>query len=54
MVYNDLLQNPLIVPVKILRGHSTKDGLGVLNIEWHPTNPWLLSVGDDHSLRLWT
>ena len=28
MVYNDLLQNPLIVPVKILKGHETKDSLG--------------------------
>ena len=28
MVYNDLLQNPLIVPVKILRGHRTADSLG--------------------------
>ncbi|KAG0170402.1 Ribosome biogenesis protein erb1 [Apophysomyces sp. BC1034] len=54
MVYNDLLQNPLIVPVKILRGHETKDGLGVLNIEFHPTQPWIFSSGADGSLRLWT
>ncbi|KAF7728264.1 Ribosome bioproteinsis protein erb1 [Apophysomyces ossiformis] len=54
MVYNDLLQNPLIVPVKILRGHSVKDGLGVLNIEFHPTQPWIFSSGADGSLRLWT
>lgn len=54
MVYNDLLQNPLIVPVKILRGHSVVDSLGVLDIEFHPTQPWILSSGADHSLRLWT
>jgi len=54
MVYNDLLQNPLIVPVKILRGHETKDGLGVLNIEFHPTQPWIFSTGSDGTLRLWT
>lgn len=54
MVYNDLLQNPLIVPVKILRGHEIKDGLGVLDIEFHPTQPWLFSSGADGSLRLWT
>ncbi|TFY65102.1 hypothetical protein EVJ58_g2197 [Rhodofomes roseus] len=29
-VYNDLMTNPLIVPLKILRGHNIKDGLGVL------------------------
>lgn len=29
MVYNDLLQNPLIVPVKILKaGHQIVDSLG--------------------------
>lgn len=28
MVYSDLNQNPLIVPLKILRGHSTFDGRG--------------------------
>ncbi|KAI9487511.1 MAG: NUC169 domain-containing protein [Benjaminiella poitrasii] len=54
MVYNDLLQNPLIVPVKILRGHDVKDGLGVLNIEFHPTQPWIFSTGSDGSFRLWT
>ncbi|KAI8884581.1 BOP1NT-domain-containing protein [Backusella circina FSU 941] len=54
MVYNDLLQNPLIVPVKILRGHETKDSLGVLNIEFHPTQPWIFSTGADGTFRLWT
>lgn len=78
MVYNDLLQNPLIVPVKILRGHETKDALGkcesplsfstsddnkmtyvqhflgVLDIEFHPTQPWIFSSGADGTLRLWT
>jgi ribosome biogenesis protein ERB1 len=54
MVYNDLLQNPLIVPVKILRGHEVVNSLGVLDIEFHPTQPWIVSSGADHSLRLWT
>lgn len=54
MVYNDLLQNPLIVPVKILRGHDVKDSLGVLNIEFHPTQPWIFSTGSDGTFRLWT
>jgi ribosome biogenesis protein ERB1 len=54
MVYNDLMQNALIVPLKILKGHSTKDGLGVLDIVFHPTQPWLFSVGADHQLILWT
>jgi ribosome biogenesis protein ERB1 len=28
-VFTDLLQNALIVPLKILKGHSIKDGEGV-------------------------
>ncbi|KAG8862253.1 hypothetical protein FRB96_001832 [Tulasnella sp. 330] len=33
-VYYDLLTDPLIVPLKVLRGHDIKDGLGVLDIKW--------------------
>ena len=28
MFYSDLMQNPLIVPVKVLRGHKPRDNLG--------------------------
>ncbi|XP_014664354.1 PREDICTED: ribosome biogenesis protein bop1-A-like [Priapulus caudatus] len=54
MVYADLLQNPLIVPVKILRGHKVNKALGVLDCMFHPTQPWLLSAGADHTVRLFT
>lgn len=54
MVYNDLMQNPLIVPVKILRGHQVTSNLGVLDVQFHPTQPWLISSGADSTLRLWT
>eukprot|EP00040_Diaphanoeca_grandis_P028077 m.161269 g.161269 ORF g.161269 m.161269 type:complete len:889 (+) comp31222_c0_seq1:149-2815(+) len=56
MVYNDLMQNPLIVPVKILRGHSREDktGLGVMDCCFHPTQPWLFSAGADGTIRLYT
>ncbi|CAG8438502.1 14022_t:CDS:10 [Ambispora leptoticha] len=55
MVYNDLLQNPLIVPVKILKGgHNIVDSLGVLHCEFHPTQPWIISSGADHQINLWT
>ena len=33
MVYNDLLQNPLIVPVKILKGHRNTDSLGTAHAD---------------------
>jgi len=47
MVYNDLLQNALVVPVKILRAHppSKTNGLGAMDCQWHPTQPWLFTCG---------
>ncbi|KAL5467099.1 hypothetical protein EMCRGX_G031281 [Ephydatia muelleri] len=54
MVYNDLMQNPLLVPVKVLRGHSIINGLGVLDCKFHPTQPWLFTAGVDSTIRLFT
>ncbi|XP_044027926.1 ribosome biogenesis protein bop1 [Siniperca chuatsi] len=53
-VYNDLLQNPLIVPVKVLRGHVITHDLGVLDVTFHPTQPWVFSSGADATVRLFT
>ncbi|KAK4051108.1 Ribosome biogenesis protein erb1 [Microbotryomycetes sp. JL221] len=54
-VYNDLLTNALIVPLKVLRGgHEIKDSLGVLDAKWHPTEPWIVSVGADGMGRIWS
>lgn len=53
-VFSDLLQNPLIVPVRVLTGHRIVDGRGVLDCVWHPTQPWLLSAGADATVRLYT
>jgi ribosome biogenesis protein ERB1 len=52
-VFDDLITNPRIVPVKELSGHAKNNVLGVLGLVWHPTQPWLLSTGADHSIRLW-
>ncbi|KAI8431886.1 hypothetical protein MSG28_004444 [Choristoneura fumiferana] len=54
MVYNDLLQNPLLVPLKQLRGPEKREDLCVLDIRFHPTQPWLLAAGADATLRLYT
>merc|ERR1712200_205424 len=54
MVYNDLLQNPLIVPVKRLMGHTKYDDFGVMALAWHPSQPWLMSSGADGHIKLWT
>jgi len=52
-VYNDLMTNPLIVPLKILRGHQVRDGLGVLQVKWVPKQPWLVSAGADGEVAVW-
>ncbi|KAG5513380.1 hypothetical protein PMAC_001443 [Pneumocystis sp. 'macacae'] len=54
MVYNDLMQNPLLVPLKILKGHEITHSLGILDVQWHPRQPWLFSSGADSTIRLWT
>lgn len=54
MVYNDLLQNPLIVPLKQIRGPEVKDELCVLDLRFHPTQPWLLAAGADSTIRLYS
>jgi ribosome biogenesis protein ERB1 len=53
MVYSDLMRNPLIVPVKILRGHSVVGKLGVIACAFHPTQPWLFSAGADGKIHLY-
>jgi ribosome biogenesis protein ERB1 len=52
MVYSDLMRNPLVVPVKILRGHTITKKLGVLTVAFHPTQPWLFTGGADGKIFL--
>ena len=42
------------MPVKQLRGHTRYDDYGVMNIAWHPFQPWLFSAGADGYIKLWT
>ncbi|GFO32932.1 ribosome biogenesis protein bop1 [Plakobranchus ocellatus] len=51
-VYTDQLLNPLIVTVKILRGHKTANHLSALDCMFHPTQPWIFSSGADNTIRL--
>ncbi|KAG5949193.1 Ribosome biogenesis protein erb1 [Claviceps sorghi] len=53
-VVSDLMENARIVPVKMLKGHSIVNKLGVMDIDWHPRHPWCLSAGADGLCRLWT
>lgn len=52
--FSDLLKNPLIVPVKILKGHTISRDLGVLDCVFHPNQPWVFSCGADTTIRLFT
>ncbi|KAF8845654.1 BOP1NT-domain-containing protein [Paxillus ammoniavirescens] len=52
-VYSDLMTDPLIVPLKILRGHDVSDGLGVLQVKWVSKQPWLVSAGADGNVIVW-
>lgn len=53
-VVSDLMENATIVPLKVLKGHTVKRELGVLDIDWHPREPWCVSAGADGTCRLWT
>jgi ribosome biogenesis protein ERB1 len=53
-VVGDLMSNARIVPLKVLKGHRTAGELGVMDIDWHPSQPWLVSAGGDGTCRLWT
>ncbi|KAK3995380.1 putative cytosolic ribosome biogenesis protein [Cladorrhinum sp. PSN332] len=52
-VPNDQLENPTIVPVKQLKGHKVVNQVGVVDIDWHPREPWCVSAGADGTARLW-
>ncbi|KAN0064127.1 Ribosome biogenesis protein erb1 [Thecaphora frezii] len=52
-VYNEFDRNALIVPLKVLRGHEVRNGLGVLQGTWHPSLPWLFTAGADGQARVW-
>ncbi|KAL9258957.1 Ribosome biogenesis protein BOP1-like protein [Drosera capensis] len=52
MVYSDLNQNPLIVPLDILKGHSSTNGRGILDCKFHPRQPWLFTAGANSLIKL--
>ncbi|XP_031828443.1 ribosome biogenesis protein BOP1 homolog [Nomia melanderi] len=54
MVYNDLLQNPLIVPLKRLCDHIPYNDFGILDVMFHPIQPWVFSAGADSTIRMYT
>ncbi|CAG9853736.1 unnamed protein product [Phyllotreta striolata] len=53
MVYNDLLQNPLIVPLKRLQNHEGFNDFGIFDVVFHPLQPWVFSSGADATIKLY-
>jgi ribosome biogenesis protein ERB1 len=48
------MENPLIVPLKRIHAHKCDGYDGVIDLAFHPTQPWLLTCGVDNSVRLFT
>lgn len=53
-VPTDLSENVTIVPLTILHNHSVTDAYGVMDVVFHPSQPWILTAGADHTARLYT
>jgi WD domain, G-beta repeat. len=54
LAFSDLLQNPLVVPLKLLRHHNKKKDYGVFDVVFHPSQPWVFSCGADNRVLLYT
>lgn len=54
MVYNDLLQNPLIVPLKNLSNHEKYEDFGIIDVMFHPIQPWVFSAGADSTIKMYS
>ncbi|XP_039277204.1 ribosome biogenesis protein BOP1 homolog [Nilaparvata lugens] len=54
MVYNDLMQNALIVPLKRLSSHKNHNDFGIFEVMFHHSQPWVLTCGADKTIRLYS
>ncbi|WKX88061.1 hypothetical protein Q1695_008017 [Nippostrongylus brasiliensis] len=53
-IHVDLFKDNEIYPVKRLRGHTSVNGLSMLDAVWHPTQPWLITAGADGTIALFS
>ncbi|XP_065066658.1 ribosome biogenesis protein bop1-like [Rhopilema esculentum] len=53
-VFSDYMQNPLIVPVKVIRCHTPNGDIGVTDCVFHPSQPWIFTAGADNTIKLCT
>lgn len=54
MVYNDLLQNALVVPLKRFSCHKKVNDFSLLDVTFHPHQPWVFTSGADGNIVLYT
>ncbi|XP_014249300.1 ribosome biogenesis protein BOP1 homolog [Cimex lectularius] len=54
MVYNDLLQNALIVPLKRFSCHKQVNDFSIFDVVFHPYQPWVFTSGADGTVRLYS
>ena len=58
-VGREMLENARVVPLKVLKGHKVGNregegkGVGVMDVDWHPTEAWCASAGGDGMVKLW-
>lgn len=52
--FSDLLKNPLIVPLKRLQDHEPFNDFGILDVHFHPYQPWVFSAGADSTIKLYS
>ncbi len=51
--FSDLMRNPMIVPLKVLKGHGVIGDVGVTSILFHPRQPWIFTAGADGLINLY-
>lgn len=54
MVYNDLLQNALIVPLKRFSAHDSVNDFSLFDVLFHPYQPWVFTSGADGNIILYS
>jgi WD40 repeat protein len=52
-VCSDFTRNPMLVPLKVLRGHGAVGSAAVNSVAFHPRQPWLVSGGADGIINLY-
>ena len=48
------MQDAVMMPLKVLRGHTQRQHEGVKAVLWHTKQPWVFSTGSDGKVLCWT